>query len=265
MAIARQQQLATLMRVSLLHPIPDILRNRHGEQLEFSYHAGADDQSTLVVLGHGVTGNKDRPLLVELGNTLAQAGLHAVRVSFAGNGGSEGCFEDCTVSKEVEDLGAVLDALPGWQLGYAGHSMGAAVGVLRAIQDERIRFLISLAGMARTAAFARREFGDVTPGVGCMWDQPECPLSRRFMDDMEQVDNVIEAARRVRVPWLWVHGLADDVVPPEDSRELRAVAGEPNQWIELPDADHVFSGPHASTMARAVTDWIRQIAGGQRP
>jgi uncharacterized protein len=242
--------------------LPDSIRNQHKERLDFSYHPGDATNSLLVVLGHGVTGNKDRPLLVELAESLANAGLHALRFSFAGNGGSEGRFEDCTVSKEVEDLGSVLAALPGWHIGYAGHSMGAAVGVLRASRDPRIRFLISLAGMAHTAAFAQREFGDVMGG--CMWEKAECPLSRQFMEDMERVHDVVDAAGLVRVPWLWVHGLADDVVPPQDSRDLQAVAGDPKRLVELPNADHIFSDSHATTMARCVTDWIENTVAHNR-
>lgn len=238
--------------------IPFEIRNRHGERLDFTYQAGAPDTSTLVVLGHGVTGNKDRPLLVELANQLVQTGIHALRLSFSGNGNSEGRFVDSTVSKEVEDLGAVLNALPGWQVGYAGHSMGAAVGVLRAGSDSRIKFLISLAGMAHTAAFAQREFSGITPGTGCMWDKPECPLSQAYLDDMARVNSVANAARQVRVPWLFVHGLADDVVPPQDSRDLFAVANEPKRLVELPEADHVFSAAHASVMARSTVAWVQE-------
>jgi uncharacterized protein len=239
--------------------IPELIRNRHGERLEFTYHPGAAELTTLVVIGHGVTGNKDRPLLITLAETLARAGIHALRFSFAGNGGSEGRFVDCTVSKEVEDLGAVLDALPGWRIGYAGHSMGAAVGVLRASTDRRIQFLISLAGMAHTAEFARREFGEVKPGDGLMWDKPECPLSQAYVDDMNRLGSVVAAARQVRVPWLFVHGTNDDVVPFQDSRDLLAVAHEPKRLVELPAADHVFSDPEAATMASAVVAWIREL------
>jgi alpha/beta superfamily hydrolase len=239
--------------------IPNEIRNRHGERLDFAYHPGAAELSTLVVLGHGVTGNKDRPLLVELANLLSRTGIHALRFSFAGNGASEGRFEDATITKEVEDLGAVLDALPGWNTGYAGHSMGAAVGVLRAATDRRIHFLISLAGMAHTAAFVQCEFGDVPPGIGCMWHQPECPLSQAFYDDLLRIQSVQAAARQVRVPWLLVHGLADTVVPPKNSHDLFAVAGEPKQLNELPEADHVFSEPHAASMASSVVAWMRQI------
>jgi uncharacterized protein len=239
--------------------IPNEIRNGQGERLDFSYHPGAVENSTLVVLGHGVTGNKDRPLLVELANQLSRTGIHALRFSFAGNGASEGRFGEATITKEIEDLGAVLDALSGWHLGYAGHSLGAAVGVLRASTDPRIRFLISVAGMAHTAAFAQREFGGVMPGAGCMWDKPECPLSQAFLDDMTRIGSVVNAARGVSAPWLLVHGLADDVVPPQDSRDLLAVANEPKRLIEMPQADHVFSESHAEAMAGVVAAWTREL------
>jgi len=238
--------------------IPTEIRNRRGERLDFIYHAGGPDP-TLVVLGHGVTGSMDRPLLVTLAQHLAGAGVHVLRFSFSGNGASEGRFEDATLSKEVEDLGSVLDALAGWRVGYAGHSMGGAIGVLRAGADRRIQFLISLAGMAHPAAFAEREFAGVTPGVGNMWDDPDCPLSPAFLADMRRVGSVSESAGRVRVPWLLVHGLADDLVPPQDSRDLFALASAPKRLVEIPEADHVFSEPHAATVAEVMVSWVREL------
>jgi pimeloyl-ACP methyl ester carboxylesterase len=205
-----------------------------------------------------VTGNKDRPLLVTLAEQLAAEGIAAIRFSFAGNGESEGRFTECTLATELEDLGAVLDAVPGWRIGYAGHSMGAAIGVLRASTDDRIRFLISLAGMARTAAFAQREFGTLQPGSDLMWDKPECPLSQAFMGEMNRVKDVTEAARKVRVPWLLVHGSVDDVVPVQDSQDLLAIASGPKRLLVLPEADHVFSEPHAAAMADAVIAWMKE-------
>ncbi|MCL4181095.1 MAG: hypothetical protein KJ072_25535 [Verrucomicrobia bacterium] len=58
--------------------IPEEIRNRHNERLEFTCHPGAPEGSILVVLGHGVTGNKDRPLIMELASQLARAGIHAM-------------------------------------------------------------------------------------------------------------------------------------------------------------------------------------------
>ena len=239
--------------------IPKEIRNRRGERLDIAVHPGDPAVSTLVVLGHGVTGNKDRPLLLTLAGQIAAQGSTALRLSFSGNGTSEGRFEESTISKEVEDLGAVLDALPGWRVGYVGHSLGAAVGVRRASEDSRIQFLVSLGGMAHTAAFAQREFGELTPGAGCMWDKPECPLSPAFMEDMERIGSVADAAKRIRVPWLFVHGQADDVVPLQDSRDLFAVAGQPKRLVELPGGDHVFSDNYAADMARSVVAWMKEL------
>ena len=122
------------------------LRNLAGEALDFAFSPGADGRPDLVVLGHGVTANKDRPFLVALSESLSAAGMANLRFSFSGNGGSEGRFEQSTVSKEVADLGAVLDALEdsggGHRIAYVGHSMGGAVGALRAAQDSRIRLLV---------------------------------------------------------------------------------------------------------------------------
>lgn len=241
------------------HSIPNEIRNRRGERLDFAFHDGGGPDPTLVVFGHGVTGSKDRPLLVALAEHLAREGVHVLRFSFSGNGASEGRFEEATLTKEVEDLGSVLDALPGWQVGYAGHSMGGAIGVLRAGEDRRIRFLISLAGMAHPAAFAEREFARVTPGAGNMWDDPDCPLSAAFLADMRRVGSVSAFAGRISVPWLLVHGLADDLVPPQDSRDLFALATEPKRLVEIPEADHVFSEPHAATVAEVMVSWVREL------
>ena len=110
------------------------IRNTQGELLDYAYHPGQGDgrAAGLVVIGHGVTGNKDRPFVVALAEGLTAAGIDALRFSFAGNGDSEGRFEDCTISKEVDDLGSVLDAVGALDAGarpvaFIGHSMGGIV------------------------------------------------------------------------------------------------------------------------------------------
>jgi hypothetical protein len=237
--------------------MPGPIRNSQGELLDYTFHPGQPNARQVVVLGHGVTGNKDRPFIVALAEGLARAGIPALRFSFAGNGASGGRFGDATISKEVADLGAVLGALSGYTICYAGHSMGGAVGVLRASRDARIRLLISLAGMVHTQAFAQREFGQVVPGQGCMWDEPGCPLSQAYVDDMARIHSVVEFAPLIKVPWLWVHGTADDVVPIQDSRDIFARANEPKQLLEVPGAGHVFAGGATATMVQMVVAWVQ--------
>ena len=239
----------------------DSIRNAGGERLDAAFHAGSSGRTDLVVLGHGVTANKDRAFLVALADALTAKGIAALRFSFAGNGASEGRFVDATVTKEVGDLGAVLDAAreAGFRrLAYAGHSMGGAVGVLRASSDERIELLLSLAGMVHTADFARRKFGALTPGEDCMWDKPECPLSQAFLDDMARIDTVEELAGEVRVPWLLLHGTNDTVVPLGDSLDALAKAPEA-ELVRLEGADHVFSADDGAELARRAADWVAAL------
>jgi pimeloyl-ACP methyl ester carboxylesterase len=177
-------------------------------------------------------------------------------MSFSGNGDSEGAFEDSTVSKEVYDLIAVLDQIgSGKKIAYIGHSMGGAVGALTAARDERINVLVSLAGMVHTAEFADREFGDVTPGEGNMWDEDGCPLSRQYVDDMHAINNTLDAAKEVRIPWLLLHGSADDVVFPKDSRDLYPALRSPSALVEIEDAGHSFEDHHKQVAAE-VCDWL---------
>jgi len=232
------------------------IKNKQGETLDYTFHTGSKETDTIIVLGHGVTGNKDRPFIVALAEELAKAGFHALRFSFSGNGASGGRFVDSNITKEAEDLGAILDNVPNSRIGYIGHSMGGAVGVLRTARDPRIKFLVSLAGMVNTKEFAEREFGMAKPGEGFMWDDTNCPLSQTFMDDLRNIGSVANCAPKIKVPWLLVHGTEDDVVPIADSREIFARANEPKKLQELPGASHVFAGPATQVMIEKVKGWI---------
>ncbi len=235
------------------------VRNAQGERLDYTYHPSTDSTGTgpLVVIGHGVTGNKDRPFVIALATGLAAGGVDTVRLSFSGNGDSEGRFQDSTITKEVTDLGALLDVAGDRPICFIGHSMGGAVGVLRTSQDERIRWLVSLAGMVHTRAFAEREFSDVTPDAGCMWEEESCPLSQTYIDDMNQIDTVVELGSKIGVPWLLVHGSEDDVVPPTDAQQIQANAPGA-ELVNLPGADHVFSDAATAPMVQTVVTWVQQ-------
>lgn len=237
------------------------IRNARGERIDYTFH---DANSDLVVaIGHGVTGNKDRPLVLALADGLHAAGISALRFSFAGNGDSEGDFREATITKEVGDLGAVLDALEaaGKTVVYAGHSMGGAVGVIRAASDDRIKALVSLAGMIDTKTFAETEFGDVTPGEGNMWDDEDCPLSQAYMDDLRGIGSLVDKGGEVAVPWLLVHGTEDDVVLVKDTHDVFERAREPKQKLIIDGCDHVFSDDrHLAAMVGGVVDWVKALS-----
>ncbi len=237
------------------------IRNRHDERIDHSFHPGTR-ADVLVILAHGLTGNKDRPLLVALAEGLSARGWPCLRISYSGNGSSEGNFADSCITKEIADLQAVLDAVPNdVKVAYAGHSMGGAVGVLTAARDMRICTLISLAGMTHTAAFVAREFSDVMPGAGLMWEEDEHPLSEKFVDDLNSIGNTLSAAEAVTQPWLLIHGDADDLVPIQDSRDAMEAAICEKNFVEVPGGSHSFEATDYPKLTDALDGWLKVSFG----
>lgn len=248
-------------------PFPPI-RNAQREHIDVAYHppggesggASGAPPRQIVILAHGVTSHKDRPWLIAVSEALADAGIASLRMSFAGNGESEGRYEDATPLKEAEDLGSVIDAMVDagvTRIAYAGHSMGGAVGVLRASRDSRIDALVSLAGMVHVAAFMRRHCAHLVPGVGLMFDKPGCPWTQAMADAAERIGSVTPQASRVIVPWLLVHGDADELVPLQDALDACAAAGNRPELVTLPGVDHRFTGA-LPAMVNAVVPWLRR-------
>jgi pimeloyl-ACP methyl ester carboxylesterase len=232
--------------------------NPFGERLAYTFVPGRAGGLEIVVVGHGLTSDKDRPWSEALSAALAEAGIASLRVAFSGNGASQGSFLDSTITKEVADLGAVLDALDGRSVCYVGHSMGAAVGALRASTDRRIRALVSLAGVTHTAWFARRTFGHLRAG-DAMLGKPHCRWGRALERDLVELDTLTDRAAAIAVPWLLVHGSADELVPPAHSLDMHAAAPARSELVLLEAADHSFTGDALAPMVRVVVDWLRAL------
>ncbi|MDF1662535.1 MAG: alpha/beta fold hydrolase [Planctomycetota bacterium] len=233
------------------------IKNRNGEQLDLAYCSGAERSRVLVILGHGVTANKDRSWALALAKGLDELGFATLRFSFSGNGRSQGDFKQSTILKEVNDLKAILNAVSGFQkVVFVGHSMAGAVGVLCASADPRIDVLVSLAGMVHVQDFAQRKFGSLTPDNDLMWDKPECPLSSIFMNEMSELKSVVDKGSEIKQPWLLVHGSGDSVVPLQDSIDIHSRAHLKASLKTMDGADHLFSGEHEAKMVTIVSDWL---------
>lgn len=245
----------------------DLIRNAFGEKLDYSFEGRAEPSGRrdwIVVLGHGVTGDKERPVIADTAHALNAAGFDTLRFSFSGNGASEGRFEDSTVTKGAGDLLAVIGAVsPHYaKVAYVGHSMGGAAGVLEVAHKANVNCLVSLAGMIETKIFAEKEFGDVTPGEGNMWDDEDCPLSAAYMDDLcKTIGSLASQAQMISVPWLLVHGQADDVVDPSDTELVRKLKGDAVEVVCIDGAGHSFEeADHKREATQAVVSWLSRQA-----
>ena len=236
-----------------------LIRNKFGERIDHALHPADNSKNSdkLIILAHGLTGDKDREMMLYLAESLAQLGWSTLRISYSGCGMSEGKFTDATISKESDDLSAILDQVKGTKrIAYIGYSMGAAVGALTLAKDDRINVMVSLAGMVRTKLFAETEFGNLTPDKDCMWEDQTNPLSKQFMNDLCQIDTVVPAVREIRIPWLLIHGSEDDVVLPNDSLHLyNHLKGKKKHTI-IENTDHSFEGQW-DTISENINEWLK--------
>ena len=91
--------------------LPLEIHNEHGERIACTLTPGDVGGRDLVVIGHGLTSDKTRPWSEGLSAGLQERGIASLRIAFSGNGESGGDFLDSNITKEVSDLGCVLDAL----------------------------------------------------------------------------------------------------------------------------------------------------------
>jgi pimeloyl-ACP methyl ester carboxylesterase len=224
-----------------------------------------------VVAGcHGFKGFKDWGFWPETGRRFADAGMALVTFNFSGSGIGEDpevlseldAFEANTIGKELEDLGAILDAIgsreiplggaDGRRLGVLGHSRGGGVALLRASRDPRIR---SLTTWSAVASFVRYD-----EAQRALWrDQGYLEIENQrtrqilrvgvgLLEDLEEHGDAYDpqsAARRLRVPTLILHGGEDETVPAQEAALLaRSVPPGLGEMTVVPGAGHTFGIQH---------------------
>lgn len=233
------------------------------------WRAGPEVAAAAIVVCHGFKGFKEWGFFPWLCEALARGTrLPAVSFNFTGSGIGEDLqtfteldrFSRNTLSRELEDLEAVLDRLsagkagelelpPVSRFGLLGHSRGGAVAVLKAALRTQVRALVTWAALARVQRY-EEWYGEDLERDGVVWIRnvrtgQRMPLRRPVLDDLrahrDRLDPVV-AAGRLRIPFLAVHGAEDKSVPPDDSRALAEAGG--GRLEVVPKTGHTFGAGH---------------------
>jgi len=249
------------------------IHNSHGDPLRGDVRfpeAPATGKLPAVVVCHGFKGFKDWGFFPYIGQRLAQAGMLAVAFNFSGSGIGPDLenfteperFAADTMSRQIDDLGVVLDALAAGaigdgradprRLGALGHSRGAATVILRAREDVRLGALVAWAGVARLMRFSERELA-VWRARGHMEflntrTGQTMRVDYTMVEDFERNRarfDVLGAVAELRLPLLLVHGEEDLSVRVEEARELQAAApAGRSELLVVPRTGHTFGAEH---------------------
>jgi pimeloyl-ACP methyl ester carboxylesterase len=224
-----------------------------------------------VVICHGFKGFKDWGFFPHLATRLARAGMTAVSFNFSGSGiGADGesfsepeRFGHATFSNDLADLGRVIAALvsgalaenlaPPRTLGLFGHSRGGAAAILFAADHRNCGCLVTWAAIADTMRWdsgtIQRWRADGKLDVVNTRTGDVLPLYTDVLDDLEAHGsvqlNIERAARALAVPWLIVHGDADESVPVTDAIRLhKAAENAVTELIVIEGGSHTFGARH---------------------
>lgn len=188
-------------------------------------------RGTLVYL-HGIADNRTSAIGVI--ERFGKRGLDVVAYDSRAHGESDGSL--CTYGiHETRDLRRVLDTVSEGPVILLGTSLGAAVALQAAATDTRVTTVIAAETFSdlRTVATERAPFVFTAGLIDAAFRAAE----QQAGFDLESV-SPRDAAARIHVPVLLVHGAADLDTPPDHSRRVFAALAGAKRLILVPGAGH---------------------------
>lgn len=165
-------------------------------------------------------------------------------------------FASNTVSKELFDINAVLDFIEKaygkeTEINLIGHSRGGGLAIVEAANDLRVNRLITWSAISSFDSLWKKEQEAEWRKTGKIHvvnarTKEQMPLNVTLLEDLEEnaeTLNIIEAAKRINIPWLIIQGDDDVNVPFENAQKL-ADANPKSRLVKIEGANHVYGASH---------------------
>lgn len=234
------------------------------------FYTADNKPKPVVVFSHGFKGFKDWGHFDLVAQRFAEAGFVFVKFNFSHNGttvedptnfGDLEAFGNNNYIIELDDLKKVMD----WVLSYApikeetdaqhlyllGHSRGGGITILKAFEDHRVKKLVTWAAVSDIVSRNKQRTIETWKKDGVVYakngrTKQDMPLYYQFYEHLvanKDRLNIIKAAKHLEVPFLIVHGTADEAVQLHDAEELHKVARH-SKLLVLQGAGHTFGVKH---------------------
>ena len=225
----------------------------------------------IIIFCHGYKGFKDWGAWNLMAVSFANTGFFFIKFNFSHNGGTVeqpidfsdlDAFGNNNYSKELDDLGSVID----WistnsdfkdevnldDISIIGHSRGGGIVLLKSAEDNRVKKVITLAGVCdfekRTATVGDLEHWK-KDGVKYVLNgrtKQKMPHFYQFYEDFisnkERLD-VQNATKNLKIPHLIIHGDNDTSVLINEAENLKKWHPK-SEFKIIENANHVFNVSH---------------------
>ncbi|ALL04770.1 hydrolase [Pedobacter sp. PACM 27299] len=226
-----------------------------------------DDQqqnSSIIIFVHGFKGFKDWGAHHLVARYFAKNGYPYLKFNLSHSGVSPEkpndvtdmeAFASNTISMELADLNTVINYMEQTyhpkNIYLIGHSRGGGLVILQAAKDPRITKLITWAAIADFSSLWKPEQEKEWVKTGKIYvenarTKEKMPLNSTLLQDFnsnKESFNIIQAAARVKIPWLILHGDEDVNVKFSVAQEL-AQKQLKAEIQKIEGANHVFGASH---------------------
>ena len=228
-----------------------------------AFYPESENQLPLVIFSYGYKGYKDWGAWNLMAQKFAEAGFFFVKFNFSHNGttiekptdfADLEAFGQNNFSKEMSDYDEVLnyfcnhDKVDSEKIAIIGHSRGGGISVIKAFEDDRVKLLISLAGVSNFKyRFPTKDRFEEWKNSGVMYSEnkrthQQMPHYFQFFEDFERNEqrfDIQHAAQHLVKPFLIIQGTDDDAVKDKEAFLL-------NEWCKtselviMENANHTF-------------------------
>jgi len=167
-------------------------------------------------------------------------------------------FAENTISIELKDVDTAINYIahtyPLSPIYLIGHSRGGALAILKGAADERVHQIITWSAISDFSSLWKKEQEEEWMASGRIFvenarTKEKMPLNKTLLEDFnahkEEFD-IIQAAAKIKIPWLILHGDEDVNVKFSVAQQL-AQAQPKAQLQKIKGANHVYGANHPYT------------------
>lgn len=233
---------------------------------DLTYDDALANAGTILFI-HGFKGFKDWGAHHLTASYFAQQGFRYIKFNLSHSGVTQEqpndvtdmeTFASNTVSKELADVNTVINYISHTytsdQLFVIGHSRGGGLAILTGANDPRVSKIVTWSAIADFSSLWKPEQEDEWRTSGKIYvenarTKEKMPLNVSLLEDLKEHEeeyNILEAAKRISIPWLILHGDEDVNVPFGVAQQL-AQAQLNAQLQKIEGANHVYGASHPYT------------------